>query len=267
MRDKTARMVVVLVIGTLAACGPGPTLPAAATATTEPAPAAPTASEPAQPQESIELQSPGPGSTVTSPLQVKGVADPTFEQHLSLRLYRITGEIVAEGSASIEAAIGERGPFAGQLTFDVEEGGPALLQVYDSSARDGGMIHLSSVPLTLAPSAPAEVKEAQAEPERIVIESPGAGETLTGGMVQVSGVGWASFEGTLVVEVVDAAGETVGQQPLIVEAPAMGAAGPFSTEVTYQVDQPGPGRVIVYDPSPAFGGLIHLSSVEVQLQP
>lgn len=243
--------------------------PTATTATTEPTEAASEAAatnQPSQP-EAIAIGRPGSGSTVSSPLSVRGVADPAFEQNLGLRLYRMTGELLAEGSATIEAPIGQRGPFSGELSFEVEEGGPAVLQVFNSSARDGGLTHLSSVSLRLSPQGQAQIEEAPVGPESINIHEPQAGAALSGGVVQVSGVGRASFEGTLVVEIVNADGETVGQQPLIVEAPAMGEPGPFSAEVSYQVESAQPGRVLVYDPSPAFGGMVHLSSVEVQLQP
>lgn len=271
-------VVITLTAVLLAACGPTATpQPASPTAAPVTDQADPTAvvteveatATPRQerPFEAIAIQQPASSSIVASPLQVRGMADPTFEQNLGLRLYRMTGELLAEGSATIEAPIGERGPFSGELTFEAEPGGPLLLQVFNTSARDGGLTHLSSVPLTLSEQGEVQIKEAPVGPEQIFIEQPEAGATLSGGLVRVSGFGRASFEATLVVEVVNADGETVGQQPLIVEEPAMGEPGHFMAEVNYDIDRAQPGRLVVYDPSPAFGGLIHLNSVEVQLQP
>lgn len=242
----------------------------AATATiepTEPGPAASPSAPAARPLEAIGIQQPASGSTVVSPLRVEGVADPTFEQHLGLRLYRMTGELLAEGSAIIDAPLGERGPFTGELTFESDQQGPALLQVYNTSARDGGLIHLASVSVMLSPSGDGQIQRVEAGPEQIAIEEPTEGAVLTDGVVQVSGIGRASFEGTLVVEVLNAEGQVIGQQPLIVDQPEMGEPGPFQAEVSYQANSAGPGRVVVYDPSPAFGGLIHLNSVGVELQP
>jgi hypothetical protein len=67
--------------------------------------------------------------------------------------------------------------------------------------------------------------------------------------------------------VVDENGNVAGQQPTIVSAPDIGVPGPFSVEIAYQVTASGPGRIVVRDPSPAFGGDVHLSSVEVSLEP
>ncbi|MFP3852806.1 MAG: Gmad2 immunoglobulin-like domain-containing protein [Anaerolineales bacterium] len=286
MSNKRAHAIVLTVmVALLAGCGvvglppatATPTSPPTATETpteapatiapTEPGPGASPTAPLARPWEAIAIQQPAPGSTVASPLRVEGVADPTFEQHLGLRLYRMTGELLAEGSAIIEAPLGERGPFAGELTFETDQQGPALLQVYNTSARDGGLTHLSSVSVTLSPSGEGQIQQIEVGPEQIAIEEPAEGAVLTGGVVQVSGIGQASFEGTLVVEVLNAEGQVIGQQPLIVDQPEMGEPGPFQVEVSYQADSAGPGRVVVYDPSPAFDGIIHLNSVGVELQP
>jgi hypothetical protein len=43
--------------------------------------------------------------------------------------------------------------------------------------------------------------------------------------------------------------------------------GTFSINLAYSLVSAGPGRVVVLDPSPAFDGVNHLSSVDVQLEP
>jgi hypothetical protein len=59
----------------------------------------------------------------------------------------------------------------------------------------------------------------------------------------------------------------VGSSPAIVDAPAPGQPGGFIVDVPYAVNEAGPGRVVVRDVSPAFGGDVHLTSVEVDLRP
>jgi hypothetical protein len=46
------------------------------------------------PEESIMLLSPASGSQVTSPIHVSGVADPTFEQNLVVRVLQADGTLV-----------------------------------------------------------------------------------------------------------------------------------------------------------------------------
>ncbi len=62
-------------------------------------------------------------------------------------------------------------------------------------------------------------------------------------------------------------GNQLAEEPVIVNAPDLGQPGPFEADLSYMLDQPGTGRVVVRDVSPAFGGDTHLASVDVRLQP
>lgn len=256
--------------GTAPTASPGSAATASPSASDAPAttaaPSATTAPT-AEPQEALLLRAPGPRSRVVSPFAVEGSADPTFEQNLVARLLDFEGTVLVQEPITIDAPLGERGPFAGELSFEVGEEQPAALQVYATSARDGGITHLDAEIIILLPAGAAEVTAAEAEAERIQIHAPGTGAVVEGGRVTVRGFGWASFEQTLVAEVYDAGGARVGQAPITVAAPDLGQPGPFEVEVPYSVSGPGPGRIVVLDPSPAFGGPVHLSSVEVQLRP
>jgi len=210
---------------------------------------------------------PGPGSRLTSPLQVAGMADSTFEQHLLLRLVLDDGTEIAAGPVIIQSELGTRGPFEGELAFSVAGERNALLQVSSQSARDGGITHLASVGVTLAPTGPVQLQPAAPHFESLQITAPQPGETASGGVVHVEGIGRASFEGNLVIEVYDERGNLIGSMPVLVDAPDMGLAGPFSADVPYSVAVAGFGRVTVVDPLPAFDGLGHIASVEVRLLP
>jgi hypothetical protein len=111
--------------------------------------------------------------------------------------------------------------------------------------------------------------------ESLQITAPQPGDPVTGGVVHVEGIGRASFEGTLVIEVYDEQGNLIGSLPVLVDAPDMGQAGPFNADVPYTIAVAGFGRITVVDPLPAFdgsagltaGGLGHIASVEVRLLP
>ncbi len=221
-----------------------------------------------QPEEAILIREPGPGSRIVNGvLRVAGEADPTFEQNLVIRLLLVDGTELALLPTTIQADIGARGSFAVEVPFAVSGEQQAFVQVYATSARDGGVTHLSSVGLTLADSGDEQIVLVEAHPERIQISQPALGDTISGGMVTVAGTALASFEQTLVVEVLDEAGEVLNSQPIIVAAPDLGQPGPFSLELAYEVATAMPGRIVVRDPSPAFGGDVHLASVEVRLEP
>lgn len=213
------------------------------------------------------ILAPASGSRVTSPIQVSGVSDPTFEQNLVVRVLRADGSLVAEAPTTIQADAGQRGPFALDLPVSLTTEQNLFIQVFAESPRDGGVTHLSSVGVTFTPTGPEDIINRAPYPEQIAIFQPQTGATLTGGTVHVAGFGLAGFEQTLLVQVFDEDGEVVGSQPVMVAAPDLGEPGPFQADIAYTVSAAGPGRVVVRDISPAFGGDAHLSSVEVNLAP
>jgi len=278
---KIAKMMACALLVLLAACNfpspglqsPTPTdsptsLPPQASATIPLLTSSPTSpSEPTEPEEAILILEPGPGSRLTSPVHVAGIADPTFEQTLIVRIVLDDGSELTILPLTIAADIGQRGPFAGDIHFSVDGERHALIQVYDQSARDGGIVHLASVGVILLLEGPEEIVSVDPHPEAIVIDQPEFGATVSGGIAHVEGFGLASFEGTLIIEVHDAEGNIVGLQPIIVKAPDWGFPGPFSADVPYEVAAEGPGRIVVIDPLPVFDGLGHISSVEITLAP
>jgi len=235
--------------------------------TSTPAPQATSTSEPVErPDESIQILSPGPGSRVLSPIQISGEADPTFEQTLVVTVLLADGTELTTVPVQIMADIGQRGPFSAEIPFTFSGETQGFIQVYATSARDGGVTHLSSVGVTFADSGSENIIPVEAGPEQIFISQPQQGETITGGVAHVEGFALAGFEQTLIVDALDQEGNVIGSQPLIVQAPDLGQPGPFTADVPYTLTTAGAGRIVVRDPSPAFGGDVHLSSVEIDLE-
>jgi hypothetical protein len=101
--------------------------------------------------ERIQITSPASLAIVTSPVMVTGVGEAVQHNMLGVRVRDQGGEEIGTGTLSIMAALGERGPFSGTITFTVTGGSqPGRIEVFDVSPRDGNVIHLSSVEVTLA---------------------------------------------------------------------------------------------------------------------
>jgi Immunoglobulin-like domain of bacterial spore germination len=266
------RLLLVALPVTLSACvlasGALPAATSTATAT-EARPVPSNMPAPEEPAEAIQIAAPGPGSRLVSPMTVRAVTTlPAFENTLTLRVLLDDGTELIPPQAVIGSGP-EGGPltFEATLTFDVTEERPAFLQAYLVSPRDGGVTHLTSVAVTIMPSGTADVRPAAEEAERLQILAPASGDSILGGLVHVEGIGVASFEQALLVEVQDAYGEVIGVQPVLVQAADFGLPGSFAADVTYTLTASGPGRVVVRDISPAHGGDVHRSSVEVNLAP
>jgi hypothetical protein len=242
--------------------------PPTATATVEPPVPTPTpeANGDPRPEAEIAILTPGPGSRVVSPVRVAGIADPTFEQTLVVRIVSADGDEMALMPTMIGAMLGERGPYEVDVEFVVAEDTQAFIQVYDLSARDGGTVALESVGVTLIAEGPDEIVTVAPYLQQVAILSPSIGDTVSGGLAQVTAFGWASFEQTLVIEVQDEDGDVVGMIPVTLTGD-FGEAVPFTAEVPYTVDSSGPGRIAIRDISPAFGGDSFVTSVEITLAP
>lgn len=100
----------------------------------------------------IVLQAPAEGDVETGGhIHVAGVAAPTFEQGLAIKVLDSTGAAVGTGVVTIGADAGQTGPFAVDVTYTVTEAQPGTVQVYSTSAKDGAILHLASVEVSLQP--------------------------------------------------------------------------------------------------------------------
>lgn len=223
---------------------------------------------PALPPEAILILSPGPGSRLTSPITVTGIADPTFENHLTVELGDDTTAIVDIQPATIQADAGQRGQFQVTLTFpDSAASENGRISILDLSARDGHVVHLASVPVALvAAGGQAEVQTAAEHGEEIAIQSPALGEVVVAGVVHVAGYAGPAFEQTLAVRLLDQSGNVVGVGTVTIQADA-GQTGAFAGDIPYTVTEAQPGSVQVYTVSARDGAILHLGSVEVTLGP
>lgn len=219
------------------------------------------------PEEAILILEPGPGSQLIDSIHLAGIAGPTFESHLLVQVVLEDGSTMTSLPITIQAEMGSRGPFEVDIPFTVQERRQAFILVSSSSPRDGGTTHLASAGVTLAPEGAVEIRPATSHTERIHITQPILNETLSGSPAHVQGFAMASFEGTLVIDLLDAEGNLLATQPIIVQTAEMGQYGPFEVELPFQVTAPGAGRLVVHDPSVVFQGDVHLASVEVNLAP
>lgn len=103
-------------------------------------------------QEVIRIDAPPAGAQVTSPVTVSGFGGPAFESTLNVEVYDASGQVVGKDTLTLQVgAAGQRGPFQGQVAFKVDSVQPGRVSVFIVSPRDGGIQHLSSVEVTLAP--------------------------------------------------------------------------------------------------------------------
>lgn len=98
----------------------------------------------------ITISSPTPGATVRSPVFVSGVGAASFENNLTIRVLDASGRIVGSGSATVQADLGQPGPYSASIPFNIPTGVQnGLVQVLDLSAADGSVRNQASVNVRL----------------------------------------------------------------------------------------------------------------------
>jgi hypothetical protein len=102
--------------------------------------------------EEIFIHQPGLTETVSGGVaHVAGISAPTFEQNLVVEIRDAEGNVIGSDSTTIQADIGQAGPYSADVAYTVSAEGPGRIVVYHTSARDGGILHLASVEVMLAP--------------------------------------------------------------------------------------------------------------------
>ena len=104
-----------------------------------------------------------------------------------------------------------------------------------------------------------------ATPEFQVIDRPSAGDTVTS-PVTISGQ-VAAFEATYQIGIFDADGNPIVETFGMAEATEIGELAPFSIDVAFDVDEPTPACIWVYEQSARDGSSINVGQIPVTLSP
>jgi Immunoglobulin-like domain of bacterial spore germination/Sporulation and spore germination len=98
----------------------------------------------------ILVQSPIIGARVDNPVTISGTAN-VFEATVSVRILDSAGNEVARTFTTATCGTGCRGDYSISVRYDVDDEQAGTIEVFESSALDGSMIHVQSIPVTLTP--------------------------------------------------------------------------------------------------------------------
>jgi hypothetical protein len=102
----------------------------------------------------ISVANPQAGAFVQGPITISGSAD-VFEATVNIRVLDGNGEVIAETFAMATCGTGCRGDFSTQIDVPIDAKQPGTIQVFEYSAKDGSMINVVEIPVTLVPGAPS----------------------------------------------------------------------------------------------------------------
>lgn len=97
------------------------------------------------------IESPTENASITSPVTITGFGR-AFENNLAVEILDQDGNPLAQAFATVDAELGQMGPFKGEIEFTPPAAAqPGRILVYSQHPRDGAMVDLASVEVTLQP--------------------------------------------------------------------------------------------------------------------
>lgn len=298
---RLPRVATVLLLIMLAACQPAPSATLAPSPTTAPAsativpqvtatanpppltdatqaivlepPVPPPSPTPAPPPfnlplEQLVIYEPGPGSQVTSPFRIVGRGGPSYQERIRLRLLGQDGQVLSENTSILFAYPGNAGRFVSYLSFNIDHVAEAgLLQIESFDERTGRVNHISSQHLVLLTAGSPLVHQALQGTEKLTIRAPKKDQMISGGSLDVAIAGWVDTNTPLQMDIIDRSGNVVGTASLPLDAPAVGQLGTLQAKIEYSVPFSQYGRLTVTERDPQTDEIIHMTSLEIYLQP
>jgi hypothetical protein len=217
----------------------------------------------------VSIFNPGPGSFITSPIQVAGWGGPSYLDRVEIRLRGEDGRVLVAQKGFLLVLPGNAGRFYQTISFEtdlVAEAG--RLEVSIQSIRDRQLTHMASVDVTILSVGNPLVHPAIRGPEKLAIFYPRPEMIIEEGQVLVRGAGWVDSDTPLNVTILNNRGEPLGSAQVVLDAPAVGQLGTFEVVVPYKTSFPQWAHIVVSEPSTgSIPGPVHISSVEVWLRP
>jgi hypothetical protein len=215
------------------------------------------------PQEELAIFVPGPGSQVTSPIQIQGYGGPSRDNRVELRLYGEDGRLISRGYTFLYSYPGRPGLFYGQVPFESSSLAElAWLQVRSYGDRFGLLKHVNTMPITLLTSGNPRIERNLHGPEKITVFQPVEDTNVRGPKLHIEGAAWLDEDLPLGVELLDLRGNVIASAEVDVDAPAIGALGTFELDLEPGLDRSQWLRLGVYEQGSGPVDVIHYTSVQ-----
>jgi hypothetical protein len=200
----------------------------------------------------IEVLSPAPNASVSSPVVVSGTAE-VFEATVSIRILDANDNVIADTFTTATCGSGCRGDFATEIPFSVGSEQPGVIQVFEVSAENGEEVDMVVLPVTLVPAPGDQVIEVLTPVPDTRVSSP----------VTVSGTADV-FEATVSIRILDANNNVIADT-FTTATCGSGCRGDFEAEVSFSVGTEQRGVIEVYEVSAQDGSRINIVRIPVTL--
>ncbi|MGD2040169.1 MAG: Gmad2 immunoglobulin-like domain-containing protein [Anaerolineae bacterium] len=198
---------------------------------------------------------------VGQPFGVAGRGAGLIEGNVVVQIVTADGDVLAQQPTTLQGpdvATGGQGTWFVEMSVQAEPGTPAQILAISRSPLDNSVVASTDIMVTLG--------ETQAIQPFVRIEQPAQGAVLEPGQpFTVSGRGAGLFEGNVVVEVADAQGSILVQQPTTAQGPdvGVGGEGTWSLDLTVEIEPGSPAWIRAFSTSPKDGSTVAEHEIEV----
>jgi hypothetical protein len=210
-----------------------------------------------------------PYSMVTSPLRPEAIVSPGEDGLVYVTLIGENGRTIVREGLNFQNYLGRQLGIAPEIEFTPIGAAETARLVLSSVDRYGRTIALTSVDLVLLQLGSNQISRPSDLSEPYLIRQPDEGDTIRGGLLQVSGLARILSTNPLIVECISQDGVIISREEVQVRAPSDEFSHvPFEVFVPYEVSESTNVRLTIRQESDGrIPGTISLTSFEIILAP
>jgi len=210
-----------------------------------------------------------PYSMVTSPLRPEAIVGPGDDGLVYVTLIGENGRTIIREGLNFQNYLGRQLGIAPEIEFTPIGAAETARLVLSSVDRYGRTIALTSVDLVLLQLGSNQITRPADLSEPYLIREPDDGDTIRGGLLQVSGLARILSTNPIIVECISQDGVVISREEIPVHAPSDEFSHiPFDVFVPYEVSESTNVRLTIRQESDGrIPGTISLTSFEIILAP
>lgn len=215
----------------------------------------------------IQIFGPGPGSKVTSPIQVEAQLTSQGGKLLRIELRGEDGRLLSRIVKLPNVYPWSSAQLSLPLFFEISTPTESARLTISVDDQHGRTMDLNSIDLILQAAGDPALYPASSLEQALVIQQPKAGQRISEGSAAVQGVYHGDILLPIRAELISQDGKILGYRMAANSINPNEDFGQFSAEISYSIERKIPARLVVYIDSENGGQTLHLSSVEIVLDP
>lgn len=217
----------------------------------------------------MRIQKPGPYSKLSSPIQLEALIEPGADGNVYVDLIGEDGRMITQQTLDFHDYQERHFYISPEIPFTIPDAGETarlVVRVVDEFKRPK---YTCSVDVVLLQVGKSELYVNSLVTEPYIVRSPRDEDTISGGVIQVSGVAQVLNDQPLIIELVDEQGEVVGSVQQSVSRPYGDLSHiPFDVYIPYAISASTNVRLTIRQESATgIPGTIWLESWVLTLEP